>query len=306
MQHSGAVFASTVAGKGIVAESHPLSLGCALPRSAIRDLFRSCDLVIVVGSELSTTDFGPERAAFAGQVVRVDIDAQSLATKGPVDVALLGDAGETLEALCQRIAPQGPKFTPEEVANARKAAHCEAHDERPGMRPLLASLRRALPEDTIVAADMTEMAYLANEVFEINQPRSWLHPMGFGTLGYALPAAIGAQLACPDRPVAVMIGDYGLQYTLAEIGTACELKLPIPILLWNNGKLHAIEKDMIRKQIAPIAIEPLNPNFLELARSFGARGVRPTDLDDLERLVADALTAPGPTLIDLRPAQSLS
>ena len=170
-------------------------------------------------------------------MIRIDVDPQALVTNCCADAALLGDAGATLDALVERISAQDPTFSPDEVADARLAAHREAHDERPGMKDLLASLRHVMPADTIIAADMTEMAYLANEVFPVSQPRSWLHPMGFGTLGYALPAGIGAKLACGERPVAVMIGDYGLQYTLAEIGTARELELPIPVLVWNNEKL---------------------------------------------------------------------
>ena len=298
---TGAAFATTVAGKGIVDETHPSSLGCALPREATREFLRGCDLAIVVGSELSRTDFGSEGPLLAGRVIRVDVDAQALATNCRADVALLGDAGATLEGLTELIAPRGAGVAEDEIAQARTGSHREAHRERPGMEAILPRLRRVLPDDTIIAADMTEMSYLANEVFPVSRPRCWLHPMGFGTLGYALPAAIGAKLGCPERPVAVIIGDYGLQYTLAEIAVACEHALPIVILVWNNEKLHAIEKDMIRRQMEPVAVRPLNPDFVNLARSFGAHGVRPETLDELEAAVSEALRAARPTLIDLKP-----
>ena len=298
---TGAAFATTVAGKGIVDETHPSSLGCALSRKAMREFLQGCDLAIVVGSEVSRTDFGSEGPLHAGRVVRIDIDAQALATNCRADFALLGDAGATLEALAALIAPREAGVAEDEIARVRAASHLEAHRERPGMEAILSRLRRVLPDDTIIAADMTEMAYLANEVFPVGRPRSWLHPMGFGTLGYALPAAIGAKLGCPERPVAVIIGDYGLQYTLAEIAVACEHALPIVILVWNNEKLHAIEKDMIRRQMEPVAVRPLNPDYVDLARSFGAHGARPETLDELEAAVAGALRADGPTLIDLRP-----
>ena len=237
-------------------------------------------------------------------MIRIDIDAQALATNCRADVALLGDAGPTLDALAERVSPRSRGIEAEAVARVRTESHREAHQERPGMRDLLARVRQALPPDTIIAADMTEIAYLANEVFPVSRPRSWLHPMGFGTLGYALPAAIGAKLACPDRPAAVMIGDYGLQYTLAEIGTACEHELPLPILVWNNAKLHAIEKDMIRRQMKPVAVAPLNPDYVQLAHSFGARSARPASPGALEAAIVEALCAKGPTLIDLMPGIS--
>src|SRR6202035_127142 len=80
-------------------------------------------------------------------------------------------------------------------------------------RVVLEAVRRALPADAAVASDMTQIAYSANEIFPMAQPRRWLHPAGFGTLGYAVPAAIGAQLALPGRAVAALVGDYGFQFT---------------------------------------------------------------------------------------------
>ena len=298
---TAAPFATTVAGKGILDETHPLSLGCALPRPALRETLLAGDLAIAVGSELAHTDFGPGSLPFAGETIRIDIDAQALATNFRADLPLLGDAGATIALLAERVSARGAGPPSGAVAEARASSVRDAHGERPGMEGVLDALRRALPEDAIVAADMTEIAYLANEAFPVHEPRSWLHPMGFGTLGYALPAAIGARLACPRRPVAALIGDYGIQYSLAELGTACEQRLPIPVLVWNNRKLHAIEKDMIRRQMDPIAVLPLAPDFRRLAHGFGARAARPDTLAEVEASVARALRARGPTVIELRP-----
>src|SRR5438552_2636738 len=91
---------------------------------------------------------------------------------------------------------------------------------------------------------MTQIAYAANEIFPVFEPRSWLHPVGFGTLGFALPAGIGAKFGCPGKPVAVMIGHYGIQYTINELGTAAEHKLPPVILMWNNDALAQIRNDV--------------------------------------------------------------
>jgi len=150
---TGAACASTVAGKGIVDEMHSLSLGCALPRKAVRDFLRSCDLAIVVGSELSRTDFGPEGPLLPGRVIRIDIDAQALATNCRSDIALLGDAGATLEALASLTTPREAGIAEDDVARARVASHLEAHRQRPGMEAILSCLRRVLPADTVIAAD---------------------------------------------------------------------------------------------------------------------------------------------------------
>jgi acetolactate synthase-1/2/3 large subunit/5-guanidino-2-oxopentanoate decarboxylase len=149
---------------------------------------------------------------------------------------------------------------------------------------------------------MTQIAYAANEIFDINMPRSWIHPVGFGTLGFALPAAIGAKAALPARPVAALLGDYGFQYTLNELGTAVELGQQLLILLWNNDALGQIRDDMVNKGIQPNAVTLRNPDFQALARAYGATAEMPRSIDDLQAAIAKALKARGPTLIEMRPS----
>ncbi|HYN00392.1 MAG TPA: thiamine pyrophosphate-dependent enzyme, partial [Aestuariivirgaceae bacterium] len=149
---------------------------------------------------------------------------------------------------------------------------------------------------------MTQIAYAANEIFDVDVPRAWIHPVGFGTLGFALPAAIGAKAALPQRPVAAMLGDYGFQYTVNELGTAVELQQQMPILLWNNDALGQIRDDMIMKGIQPNAVTLRNPDFQALAKAYGCLAEMPRSLDDLRLAIARALKAKGPTLIEMRPS----
>jgi thiamine pyrophosphate-dependent acetolactate synthase large subunit-like protein len=165
-------------------------------------------------------------------------------------------------------------------------------------------MRDALPRDAIVASDMTQIAYAANEVFPVYTPRSWIHPVGFGTLGFALPAAIGAKFGRPDTAVAAMMGDYGLQYTVNELGTAAEHRLPIPILLWNNNALGQIRDDMVSKGIQPNAVTLVNPDFQLLARAYACHAERPATLAALFTTIAAALKADRPTLIEMTPQMS--
>jgi thiamine pyrophosphate-dependent acetolactate synthase large subunit-like protein len=125
--------------------------------------------------------------------------------------------------------------------------------------------------------------------------------VGFGTLGFALPAGIGAKFGVGARPVAVMIGDYGLQYTINELGTAAEHKLPLVILMWNNDALGQIRDDMVNKGIQPNAVTLKNPDFQMLARSYGCQAAKPESLAALSAAIASALAAEGPTLIEMTP-----
>jgi acetolactate synthase-1/2/3 large subunit/5-guanidino-2-oxopentanoate decarboxylase len=149
----------------------------------------------------------------------------------------------------------------------------------------------------MIFSDMTQFAYAAKEVWDMDTPGRWHHPYGFGTLGYAMPAAIGGAIARPDSPTMAIIGDYGFHYTMQELGVAVELGLSLPILLWDNGKLGEIEASMVSAQIAPNAVVARNPDFCKLAEAFGARSAAPSSLGALQQAVRDAFAADGPTLI---------
>jgi thiamine pyrophosphate-dependent acetolactate synthase large subunit-like protein len=125
--------------------------------------------------------------------------------------------------------------------------------------------------------------------------------VGFGTLGFGLPAGIGAKFGKPDTPVAVMIGDYGLQYTINELGTAAEHKLPLVILMWNNDALGQIRDDMVSKGIQPNAVTLKNPDFQALAKAYACAAVKPASLGELAKAIKQALSADRPTLIEMTP-----
>jgi len=153
----------------------------------------------------------------------------------------------------------------------------------------------------MIYSDMTQFAYAAKECWDMPHAGHWHHPSGFGTLGYALPASIGGAVARPGLPTCCIHGDYGIQYTIAELGTAVELGLPLPIIIWDNGKLGAIEDSMIAAQIAPNSVIQRNPDFLALARAYGATAVQPDTMADIALTLEAAFGANGPTVIRLTP-----
>jgi thiamine pyrophosphate-dependent acetolactate synthase large subunit-like protein len=128
--------------------------------------------------------------------------------------------------------------------------------------------------------------------------RSWLMPIGYGTLGCALPMAIGALVAAPDRPVLALAGDGGVLFTLQELATARDLRRPLPLVVWNNAGYGEIRDSMRDAGIAPLGTDATAMDFPAIARGFGCRGVRVDSPDELEDVVVDALHANAPTLID--------
>jgi len=299
VEKSGAVLVPTVAAKGYVPDDHPQSLGSTLALKATLALLEAADVVVAVGTELAETEHWTEALPIKGKLIRIDLDPRNMSRDYPAAVAILADAGPTLMALSaaiqKRPAPDGKRLAAIRAANLA--------DWRPLQRKHIAvldALRAALPEDGIVASDMTQIAYTGNCYFPCRRPRTWFHPQGFGTLGYALPAAIGAKLATPDRAVVALAGDAGLLFTVQELATAAELRMPLAVLLWNNDALGQIAGDMVGRGIPEIAVKPRNPDFQALARAFHCYARQPKSLTELTQSLKDAFAADGPTVIEVR------
>jgi 5-guanidino-2-oxopentanoate decarboxylase len=304
----GAVVLTTIAGKGTIASSHPLCLGARMAQEPAKKVMLESDVILAVGTEISETDLWESAIELRAKIVRIDIDPQSLARPHCSHVAILADARQALDAIARALpAPDAEKRRSEnqEFISAYFRRESAAEDElRSLLRKVLAAIRASLPGDAIIASDMTQIAYAANEIFDMDVPRSWIHPVGFGTLGFALPAAIGAKVALPARPVVAMAGDYGFQYTANELGTAVELGQQLPILLWNNDALGQIRDDMVMKGIQPNAVTLRNPDFQALAKAYGCAAEMPKSLDELRAAIARSFKARGPTLIEMRPAMA--
>lgn len=295
---------TTAAGKGLLPEAHPANLGCSLPYGPTQQLIAAADVVLAVGTGLSETDiYTADRQAVAGCLVRVDI--RELADeRHPAAESVCSDAAAFLPALAAALAERGPSRPGWRTGAGEAAVHRAAIDSAmdASTRLLargLAAIRVALPGDAVVFSDMTQIAYLGNYAFPMDAPGGWHHPSGYGTLGFAMPAALGAKIAAPQRPVLALHGDYGLQFTIQELGTAVEAGLSLPIVVWNNSALGQIRDDMIASGIAPIGVVARNPDFVALAGAYGARGVRIGGAADLTAEVAAALRRDGPTLIEV-------
>lgn len=297
----------TNAAKGVIADGHPLCLGATLSLAPVQELLASADLVVAVGSELAETDSWVDRLPLSGALIRIDIDAMAAQRDYPASVALLGDAGHALAALSDALDGAGNAIGDAELdAVRKKCVQSISALSRTHMK-VLDAMRGALPDDAIVVTDMTQIAYTGNTYYPCTTPRSWFHPNGFGTLGYALPAAIGARLGAPQRAVVALVGDGGLLFTIQELATAAELGLPLVIVLWNNDGLGQIRDGMIERGMPEVGVNPRNPDYQLLARAFGCHAVRPASLDAFVDAITDALDANVPTLIEVRQdAQYLS
>ncbi len=299
--------ATTAAGKGLLPDGHPASLGASLPYAPTQRLAAAADVVLAVGTELSETDiYTGLQLPMAGTLIRIDIDPAKLADHYGAAIPLCGDARASLAALLETLADHRAPSARWRGGTAA-AAHRESVEAAMGTgtrpaRAALTALRAALPADGAVFSDMTQIAYLGNFAFPCHGPGQWFHPSGYGTLGFALPAALGAKLAQPKRAIVALAGDFGVQFTLNELMTAVEAGLSLPLVVWNNGALGQIRDDMQAAQIPLTGVIGRNPDFVALARACGAAALTVYDAAALEGAVRAALVHPGPTLIDVAAA----
>ncbi|MDW3222884.1 MAG: thiamine pyrophosphate-binding protein [Paracoccaceae bacterium] len=294
---------TSYAGRGIVSADDPLFFGAALARPGSAKILSDADLLIFVGTDLAEVDLWREKPGHSCPAIHVNLDPEVLARANAGDDVYQADAVEWLSALAAALegTQNATEWTAEHVAETRSRWRAEVDAERPGIVPICDAIRDVVPADTMIYSDMTQLAYVAKEVWDMDRPGHWHHPYGFGTLGYATPAAIGGAVARRGLPTMAIIGDYGFHYTMQELGVAVELGLSLPIILWDNGKLKEIEDSMIRAQIAPNAVIARNPDFCKLAEAFGARAEAPETLAELGNAVRQAFSSQGPTLIHVTP-----
>ncbi|MEP1538899.1 MAG: thiamine pyrophosphate-binding protein [Paracoccaceae bacterium] len=295
---TGAATFTTYAGRGLVGD-YPLNFGSSLARPSSADVIGSADVVIAMGTELADVDLWRAHLGHKAVLIRVDIDPVVLGDRQRAGIQIKARSADALASLVGLLDGHVPAkgWSLSEVADQRAHWRAEMIAERPGIVPVCDALRDCLPDGTMIYSDMTQFAYTAKEVWDMDKPGHWHHPSGFGTLGYATPAAIGGAMARNGLLTMAIIGDYGFQYTVQELAVAVELKLPIPIFLWDNGKLGEIEDSMVRAQIAPNAVHQRNPDFIKLADAFGAYWARPKTLSQMQDAVRNAFDADGPTLI---------
>ena len=287
----------TYSGRGIA--NDPLGFGPLLARPQSAKIIAQADMVICVGTDLAEVDLWRTDLGQTCPLYVVNQDSEVLAALATQDRAFHCDATQFFAAVAQSdcLTSSASDWTAAEVTDFKATMRAEINAERPGILPVVDALRAVLPDDTMIYSDMTQFAYAAKEVYPMDRPGHWHHPYGFGTLGYALPAAIGGKIGVGDKPVIAIAGDYGFQYTLQELMVAVELNLTLPIIIWDNGKLGEIEDSMVRAQIAPTAVIQHNPDFVMLAAAYGCATAAPKSLDAFKAAVIAALNADGPTVI---------
>ncbi|MBF0277260.1 MAG: thiamine pyrophosphate-binding protein [SAR324 cluster bacterium] len=295
----GAPVVSNVFGRGAISDRHPLAMGDGWGRLNLYDDFlREADLAIVVGSRLDVVSDVNTGAGFPERQIQIDIDPLVLGQRRPTDLGIVGDARSILSAIASGISESArPCWF--DVEKFREGKRRFLEQRCPAAMKVIDDLRAVLPDNAIVVDDLTLIGYWMPVVLDTYLPRTLIHPGTYGTLGYSLPAAIGAKIACPDQPVISISGDGGFLFTLQELSTARAENLDLISIVFNDNAFGAINtfQDRVFGN-RHIGSELVNPDFVKLGAAFGANSVR-IGADELGTTVRQALTEGGLWLIEV-------
>ncbi len=292
---------SSNAGKGVVPDTNPLSLTGGVICPAVQKYLGSADVILAIGTELAEADSFIYDLPVNGKMIRIDLDPARFNDAFPAHVGVQGDAGPAVEMVLAELRSRGVtaanKNTLDELREVRAQQSADFTPVENQHIRLLSAIREILPNDAIIMGDIAQLVYTGTQAMPTYLPRTWFYPAGFGTLGCALPDAIGAKIALPDRDVVALVGDGGFMFTVQELATAVEEELTIPIILWNNNSYAMIRDGMAKRGIPQIGVNPRNPNFMKLADAFGCPGILADSAEAFDTALRDALVRKGPTII---------
>ena len=292
---------TTVLGKGAVADDHPLAAGATILHPAARAFLAESDLMLAVGTRFTEEETDRWGLCLPDSLIHIDIDSDEIDRNYPATVGVVGDARAALQLINTQLQDLGRQENGSAagIAKLRQKVwrYCQAR--APEGVELVQTLRKALPRDTIIVSDLTVAAYWCRRLLDIYEPRTNIYPWGFCTLGFGLPAAIGAKVARPDRPVVVLCGDGGFLFNCQELAVAAQFDVPIVALVFNDAAYGVLRPQQEVRYGHAHAVDLVNPDFVALAGAFGVDGCRVTSIEQLGPAVAKAIEADRSALIEL-------
>jgi acetolactate synthase I/II/III large subunit len=285
---------TTREGKGAIDDRHALSVGTSWVNKFIRPVIADADVILAVGTRLSA-----HGTTTAQTVIQIDVDPHEVGKRRPV-VPVLGDSRLVLEQLLGELVglPQRASRA-QDARRMRSTAEAGLYAVGP-QAAMVDELRGALSDDAIVVSCTTTIGYMCHMHFPVYQPRSYLSTSYMGTLGFGFPAALGAKVAAPDRPVVCVTGDGGFLFAATELATAVQYGINTVTVVFNDGAYGNSNRDQ-RERFGgrEIGTALRNPDFVKFAEAFGADGIKVDKGQPFGPAIAEAIANDRPTLVEV-------
>jgi len=302
---------TTLLGKGGFPETHKLSLGMPGMHGTVYANYsiQECDLLIAIGARFDDRVTG-HIAKFAPKAkhIHIDIDPAEIGKNVKIDIPIVGDVKTVLKALIEKVSPKddhAPWLAQvEEWKNKYPLSYKKTNEIKPEY--VVEQIYEATKGEAIITTEVGQNQMWASQYYKFTKPRTMISSGGLGTMGYGMPAAIGAQVGCPDKIVFDIAGDGSIQMNIQELTTAVNNKLPIKIAVLDNSYLGMVRQwqELLHgKRYSQVDLEA-NPDLVKVAEAYGAKGIRVTKIEEVRPAIEEALTIKDrPTLIDFKVAR---
>lgn len=289
---------TTQSSKGVISEANPYHTGTNyVAVGPASQIMPDCDVLLAVGTRLLFR----EPQGKIPRIIHIDADSDEIGKNFPTELGIVADAKVAMGQLAERLKVTGVSkpSRADEIAGYKRATADSVQELAPHQVGIIRSMRQQLDDDAIVIAGVTNIGYWSNVAYEVRQPRSYVTSGYFGTLGYAFPTALGVKVAAPDKQVVALCGDGGFMYSPQEFSTAVRYGINTVAVVFNNSAFGASRWDQTHRYDGRfIGTDLANPDFMKLADSFGAVGIR-TNSDGFGDALGEALKANAPVLLEV-------
>ncbi len=305
---------TTLMGLGGFPGTDPLSLGMLGMHGTFRAnmAISHCDVILGVGARFDDRVTGKiDEFAPGAKIIHVDIDPTSIQKNVPVNIPIVGDLKDVLRKMIKLVkgtkeaAKYRKKIAPwrDQIAQW-KSTHPLAYKQGKGrIKPqyVVEQIYQITKGDAIITTEVGQNQMFAAQYYLYDRPRTFLSSGGLGTMGYGLPAAIGAQVAMPGRLVVDIAGDGSIQMNIQELATAVQYRLPVKVVILNNGTLGMVRQwqELFFQGKYSQTCLPQLPDFVRLAEAYGAAGFRATKPGEVTQVLREGFAADGPAIIDI-------
>lgn len=303
---------TTFMGKGAISEEHPLSAWPMVRQPEIQRLLADADLMLAIGTRFSAMTTGNWRLEPPSQLIHVDIDPDEIGRNYPVRLGITADARLALKALTSSLDNRSTQRGVLRAIDAdrsidwttraramRDVCLGRAREEGPREMSMLDAIRRAIPPEVPMVHDMTIASYWSAPFLPVTQPRTFLYPYGFGSLGFSFPAALGVAAATAPDPVVCFTGDGGFQYHLRELATAKQYGLNVTVLLFNDEAWGVLKAFSTARYDHNFGMDLSGPNFVKLGEAYGVPTAKAVEPDQVMDALTRSLSEPGPSVIEI-------
>ena len=302
---------STFKGKGAFPETHPLSLGPIgmHGHAEANKMMAEADCVLAIGTRFSDRSVGTFEAFEKRlKIIHMDVDPAEIGKNQNAQIAVIGDVKVNLRVMVKILLQRAIKKTEEtpwikhvKETKAYWKENLKLHPSEMGAAKILRKLRELLPKDSIVTTEVGQHQMWASLFYDVIQPGTFFSSTGLGTMGWGFPAAIGAKVARPDVPVVDIAGDGSFSMTENSLATAVLEDIPVIVFLLNNSSLGMVaqwQRTFYDRRMVGVDQQSC-PDYVKLAESYGAQGIRAQSMDELDRAIKTALSSDVATVIDI-------